>query len=370
MTPDDLLEYAEGLARVSASGGGPTALAAYLATDTGAGVLLEDAEWRHVAAAGKRQLPPSARGADGAAMRTLVVAAGNAAYGYLSIFGDSPQALEATIARARLTASAIAVEFARDGGGARGRRRTFWERLIDGAYHDAGLAREDAVARGVTLANHYVCVALEAEPAGDELAGFVSDTLRSGQNELGLVERGAVLFAIVPATREVDAANARTAATLLPKTAAKRMPHLRVSGGIAMPVTLLEVARGVEQAEAALAITKRLYGPGRVMAYDELGAYPLLYAGGSAEELRAFARSVLSPLREYDEKHATELERTLRCYFDCGQNVKTAAEELHVHRHTVFYRLRQIGDISGRSLNSPHDQLTLRLAIAIDTLER
>jgi purine catabolism regulator len=73
-------------------------------------------------------------------------------------------------------------------------------------------------------------------------------------------------------------------------------------------------------------------------------------------------------LRAYDEKHQTELERTLRLYFATGQNVKTAAADLNVHRHTVFYRLRQIAEISGRSLESAHDQLTLRLAIAIDAL--
>ena len=48
--------------------------------------------------------------------------------------------------------------------------------------------------------------------------------------------------------------------------------------------------------------------------------------------------------------------------------MKTTASVLNVHRHTVFYRLRQISEISGRSLESAHDQLTLRLAIAIDAL--
>jgi len=105
-----------------------------------------------------------------------------------------------------------------------------------------------------------------------------------------------------------------------------------------------------------------------VVAYDELGAYPLLYEGADVLRLQGFARRVLAPLRAYDEKHQTELERTLRLFFAVGQNVKTAAAQLNVHRHTVFYRLRQIGEIAGCSLESPHDQLTLRLAVAIDAL--
>jgi DNA-binding PucR family transcriptional regulator len=73
-------------------------------------------------------------------------------------------------------------------------------------------------------------------------------------------------------------------------------------------------------------------------------------------------------LRAYDDKHQTELVRTLRLFFDVGQNIKVAAAQLNVHRHTVFYRLRQIGEIGRLDLDSPHDQLTLRAAIAIDAL--
>jgi PucR family transcriptional regulator, purine catabolism regulatory protein len=172
----------------------------------------------------------------------------------------------------------------------------------------------------------------------------------------------------MPAAREVDAENAKTAATLLPKSAAKRKPGLRIAGGVSSSVGALDAQRGVAAAEAALTIARRIYGAGRVASYEELGAYPLLYRGASAEHLEQLARSVLAPLRAYDEKHQTELERTLGLYFTTGQNVKTTASELNVHRHTVFYRLRQITEICGRSLESPHDQLTLRLAIAIDAL--
>jgi purine catabolism regulator len=105
------------------------------------------------------------------------------------------------------------------------------------------------------------------------------------------------------------------------------------------------------------------------MPYDDLGVYPLLLRGGATSaELKAFSDRILAPLRAYDEKHQTELIRTLRLYFEVGQNVKTAAAELSVHRHTVFYRLRQIAEISNNDLDSAHDQLTLRTAMAIDAL--
>jgi purine catabolism regulator len=376
MTPDRIIEFAEELARIAAAGGGPKALAAFLSDAADAGVLVEDAQWRHVATAGKGSLPATARGMTNGLARTFPIGTAPTPLGWLSVFPHSGVIGDDVVSIARLSAAAIGIELARETDGGRSRRRTFWERLIAGAYHDVNSAREDASARGITLGTQYVCIALEPDAASDDdhlsalgdLRAVAAETFRSGEADVGLIERGATLNVLVPAPREVDAENAKTAALLLPKSAAKRKPHLRLVGGVFSPVPPLEAGRAVAGAEAALTIVRRIYGTGRIAAYDELGAYPLLYAGADVAQLQALAGTVLAPLRAYDEKHQTELERTLALYFSTGQNVKTTAAELSVHRHTVFYRLRQIGEISGRSLESAHDQLTLRLAIAIDAL--
>lgn len=376
MTPEEIVEFAEGLARIAASGGGPKALADHLARASRAGVLLEDAQWRHLAAAGSTNIPASARPIveSGAPGRALPVTAGNSQIGWLSLFGNS--AVEETDLLLRLTAAAIGVELGRDAGGTRGRRRGFWETLLTRAYHDTTSAREDAAAHGISLAPAYLAVALESEATDEtrgpadlgELRALAGETFRAGGAEIGFLDRGSVLFIFVPAAREVDASNARTAASLLPRGVARRKTNVRISGGVGTVETLLALHVSAANAQAALAIGRRIYGAGHVSAYDELGAYPMLYEGADVERLRAFASHTLAPLRLYDERHQTELERTLKLYFRVGQNVKTAAAALHVHRHTVFYRLRQIGEICARALESSHDQLTLRLAVAIDEL--
>ncbi|MBV8149822.1 MAG: helix-turn-helix domain-containing protein, partial [Candidatus Eremiobacteraeota bacterium] len=357
-------------------GGGAKALAAHLAGATGSAVLVEDAQWRNIATAGSGTFPPSARAIVEAHARghTTRIVAGNTHVGWLSIAqtdGDTDYLM-------RLTASALAVELARNGESSRSRRRAFWERLAGGAYIDANAARDDAVARGISLAPSYLVVALEAEsePGSDgaadrsELRAIAAHAFAGGDGEVGLLDRGPALLVFVPATREIDASNARTAAVLLPKAIAKRRTQLRLSGGVGRVESLLAVPDAVRTAEAALAIGRRIHGSGHIKAYDELGAYALLYEGADVDRLERFARSVFAPLRAYDEKHQTELERTLTLYFSVGQNVKTAAAQLSVHRHTIFYRLRQIGEICGCSLESPHDQLTLRLAVAIHALHR
>ena len=396
MSPDALVEFAEGLAKIASSGGGPKALATHLAAALDAAVLVEDGDWRHVALAGTgtRSVPPSIRdlitsarpGSDGVVHLELPgetldalairIRGGDAPLGWLSIFSNGER-LEARIGVVRLAAAAIAVELSRDAGGGKTRRRSFWDRLLGRAYDDPIEAKDDAASRGIALASGYVAVALEAEGLEEtsaatkvgDLRRIALETLRSGSGEIVVLERGGGFVFLCPAPLEVDAQNVRTAATLIPRAAAKVHFGAKVVGGVGRAAVAIEAYKTVDEARESMFIARRLFGGSRVMPYDDLGIYPLLLRGGATtEELRAFGQRVLAPLRKYDEKHQTELVRTLRLYFDVGQNVKTAAAELSVHRHTVFYRLRQIAEISGHDLDSAHDQLTLRTAIAIDAL--
>ena len=397
MSSDELVEFAEGMARIASSGGGVKALAAQVGSALDAAVLVEDAEWRHVAlaGAGSRSIPPSARELIGAAPRdgndsTVRLAArgdappgvavrirsGDAPLGWLSVF-PSGTSIEPRLGAVRLAAAAIAVELSRDGGGTKNRRRSFWDRLISRAYDDPIEARDDAASRGIALAAGYVAVAIEAEgldeasaaTKSNDLRRFCVETLRSGAGDIVVLERGGGFVFLCPAPLEVDAQNVRTAATLIPRAAGKGHFGAKIVGGVGRQFEAIEAYKTVEEARESMFIARRLFGGSRVIPYEDLGVYPLLLRGGtSSAELRSFAERILAPLRAYDEKHQTELIRTLRLYFDVGQNVKTAAAELSVHRHTVFYRLRQISEISSHDLDSAHDQLTLRTAMAIDAL--
>ena len=371
MKPEELVEFAEALARITASGGGPKALTAHLARITHCGVMLEDARWHPLATAGTTAMPQSARGvveaqSPGRATRVLN---GETHLGWLSLFGSNAQTGGDLLLR--LTAAAIGVELARDGA-PRTRHGSFWSGFFEEQVADASSLREEAVAAGITLATHYCVVVLEADaPAAStasELQALASQAFAGDDADRGFCARDQRLYAFVPATRAVDASNARTAAALLPRAAARRKSALAVSGGVGTVESIAAIRRSIATADAALAIGRRVVGAGHVPAYDALGAYPLLYEGADVPRLRAFADTVLAPLRAYDAKHQTELERTLKLYFGVGQNVKTASERLNVHRHTVFYRLRQIAEISSRSLDSAADQLTFRLAIAVDEL--
>ncbi|WP_280229088.1 PucR family transcriptional regulator, partial [Nocardia cyriacigeorgica] len=64
------------------------------------------------------------------------------------------------------------------------------------------------------------------------------------------------------------------------------------------------------------------------------------------------------------------LADTLDAYLDCGGAVETCARQLYVHPNTVRYRLKRIGEITGRDPLNPRDAYVLRIAATVGRLTR
>ncbi len=395
MTADDIADLSERAAQIIAGGGGLKALAQLLADAVGGAVLVEDDRWRHLALAqtpdGPSGVPasfapfyaaPSAE--DGRVSRAKLgdrlhafcasVAgppdSGGVA-GYLTLFSTGKPAPSA-VAALRVIASAVAVECLRRGAGrSQQSRRAFWDRFLSGAFADAAALKEEAAAAGITLAPCYVAALFDAEGASPPA---IRETLVQA---LGPVETvcppasaGGHVLVLFGVRHQADVARARQAATNavrdVPAHGAARSLTCGIGGHHA---DLLETARSLKEAREALVLGRRLRGRGSVTLYADLGVHALLHAGADREAFARFADATIEPLAAYDRKHKTDLLKTLRLFFEVGENVKEAAERLSVHRHTVFYRLNQIAQILKVDLRSADDQLGIRAALAIRQMQ-
>ena len=55
-------------------------------------------------------------------------------------------------------------------------------------------------------------------------------------------------------------------------------------------------------------------------------------------------------LIDYDERYNTSFVHTLRTFLDCDRNAAKAAEKLHLHRSTFFYRIKKLEELLDVSL--------------------
>ena len=85
-------------------------------------------------------------------------------------------------------------------------------------------------------------------------------------------------------------------------------------------------------------------------------------------------RAAIDALNEYLVLPLTAagsaLADTLDAYLDCGGAVETCARQLYVHPNTVRYRLKRIGEITGRDPMNPRDAYVLRIASTVGRLTR
>lgn len=82
--------------------------------------------------------------------------------------------------------------------------------------------------------------------------------------------------------------------------------------------------------------------------------------GGFSTEL--ICREDLYTLLEYDKEHTSELFHTLCVFLKWERSIARACEELEIHRTTLLYRMRRIGEITGLDLDDEKVRLDLILS--------
>jgi sugar diacid utilization regulator len=150
----------------------------------------------------------------------------------------------------------------------------------------------------------------------------------------------------------------------------ERVKNLPVHVGLGEPCeTPDQIVRSCREADSALRVGLHLRTAkdidGRIHTFATLGVQRMLFALSqeSPETFREFKESALGTVIDYDREHGTQLLETLTTYMRCEGNVLEVAELLHVHKHTVRYRLRRITELTGLDVTKFEDAAQLYLAV-------
>lgn len=287
--------------------------------------------------------------------------------GFLSLLGTQGELGELHRLAVGRAAHALAIELVR-ARAAREARDEVEEELLDvltagrPGTHEA--ARERAKRRGFDVEAPYLLLAAEAaQPAMGKKIRSAWDRLLATMRIAAMVrERGdtAIALVAIPAKKTSE-----------PKSTVEQL-HRAARAAAGGPVAIgygavrsgaSEVAGAAREAEQALTMGRRLFGPDSATAFSDLGLYRLLYSLQPLPELKAFRDDVLGRLRAKDRGDV--LKQTLNAYLSTNGSPTDAAERLHLHRNTVLYRLGRIEDLLGVDLRDAEVRLTLHLALRI-----
>lgn len=284
--------------------------------------------------------------------------------GYLALAGNALDDWDREAAARG--AAALALEMAKEQAvqAAEDRLRgDFVSSVLAGPPGDMAAALQRGQELGYNLAVPHVAALLNLEDATPATLARLSANLQSELTRRNVAapisRRESSLLCMLPAPGPT---RSRDLAEQLRERLLTDFPKLVLALGTSA-ANLSEWRRTVEEAEQALLLGRQLLGPGRVLAFSDLGVYRLLVRLRETPELWTFYRETLSRLAEYDQRQGADLIKTLDAYFSHLGNLRATSEALHVHRNTLLYRLERIKEISGMDLDNAEEHFALWLAL-------
>jgi purine catabolism regulator len=247
-------------------------------------------------------------------------------------------------------------------------RRDVVTDLLSGAFtsDSALLERAERLGFNLTLPHLPIALRIASEPSSNALRSHdVVSALVRELGRLGVSAPVGVLGDTIGLAYPLDGAEPATISARVHRLAAQVSGRV-VSAGVgragAGPAA---IAQGYREADRALVIARRLFVPGALTFFQDLGVHRLLLALDGHPELGAFYEETLSAIDRYDRTNRSELLPTLEAFFAADNSLAETASRLHLHRNTVAYRLRRIEQISGHQLGDPETRLALHLGLRV-----
>lgn len=247
-------------------------------------------------------------------------------------------------------------------------RRDVVTDLLSGAFTSDSALLERAERLGFNLAVPHLPIALRVSTEAPATAPRSHDLVSSLVRELGRLGVAApigVLGDTIGLAHPLDGAEPAVVAGRVHRLAAQVSGRV-VSAGVGRAgIGPAAIAQGYREADRALVIARRLFAPGTLTFFQNLGVHRLLLALDGHPELGAFYEETLAAIDQYDRSNRSELLPTLEAFFAADNSLAETAARLHLHRNTVAYRLRRIEQISGHQLSDPETRLALHLGLRV-----
>ncbi|MBO1331824.1 CdaR family transcriptional regulator [Streptomyces sp. VRA16 Mangrove soil] len=251
--------------------------------------------------------------------------------------------------------------------------RELLEALLGASAAGRAAARQRIVDSGLLPdAAHAVVTVLQVTPSHESpgqievaLRGALEGLLRTRTTHglLAVAPDRAVVLQVgdrQPGERELAEQSTRAVEAVRTYLDASAEPVLGVGGRQA---GLAEAWTSYEQALVAARAARRLPHLKRVGMWEELGEYAVLLQLPD----HALNESLLpKPLRTLLKAPGGQrLEETLRSFLEHAGSVPRTAEALEIHRTSLYYRLRQVHELTGLDLDNGGDRLILHLGLRI-----
>ncbi|TYP72718.1 PucR family transcriptional regulator [Paenibacillus methanolicus] len=218
--------------------------------------------------------------------------------------------------------------------------------------------RAEAVGSSISIDRPFTAALVGLEEAGEQTLKAAADRISSsvfpeyGPIFAGVYERELVL--VMPGERKADAKLMAELQTICGDR--EFYMYVGKQGSAEKLYASLTAAKRAKQVAAICRLNSKL------VRYEDLGIYSLLYLVPRGEEWDAVLERYIEPILLADRKGGSLME-TLEAFFRSNGNVRLTSEMLETHYNTVVYRLEKARQLLGADLDNAEVRLQLQLAI-------
>ena len=143
-----------------------------------------------------------------------------------------------------------------------------------------------------------------------------------------------------------------------------RMPDTDVYVGLGSAVTDVKNV-GISYKRAIYSVRSAMKNNKPIVRFDDFGIERVLYSISDDLIIKELGEEILSPVREYDRKHDSDLVDTLSLYIKNNGSISKVSEEMFIHKNTILYRMGKIKELLGSDLEDGEERLMYYLASLI-----
>ncbi len=325
----------------------------------------------------RRSAPIPLADSSGVQQETLIIPLmlkGTAA-GYLALIGVAESFNDFDTELAHRATSVLAMEVAKQRAVTEVQLRVqgdLVEDLLAGTFpsEEAAVFRARALGYDLSLPHVVCCFSVASGPVDDNVIRPLR-WLEPARRELRRIEPAALLrdtgprlSALLPLRRLQSDDQIQERVEEIRGALTSSLENLALSAGVSRVCrSPAEFAAGHRQAQQALVAAELMHAGDCTVHFDQLGADRLLLELRSSQALREFVSDVIGPLEDYDLQHRSELVSTVAMFISCNGNHVRTAQELHLHRNSLLYRLDRAQKVLGRELDDSDTRLAVQLAL-------
>ncbi len=123
--------------------------------------------------------------------------------------------------------------------------------------------------------------------------------------------------------------------------------------GVSRPFSnLWELPTAYSQTQAVNQVRIKLHLKQDLIFYDDILLYHFFEESAKDHNLQSFCNPILKLMEEYDAKNDTCLLPSVEAYLENGRSIQKAAHALHIHKNTLYYRLKRAEELFSFSLEN------------------